>query len=690
MADAISPAQPSGWRIPKACQECRKRKIKCNGVNPCKTCQLRHTPCIYREVIRQRKRKSQYPDTAVSEEFPSNGAPRDDPGIRQQSPSLMPPARRRNPSVSLTFNNSVSATHMASPSCKVQLYYGSTSHFALMHEIYRGLVSNQSAEAQEPQGEVEEAGAGLDMFSFRRIFFGTQAESHDTNKLVNGPDAPVLFLPYELANDFLRRFLATLYNLVPFWPKDAFHQQLDHLYRPTPDSRSDKWVQSLLLLGLAIGALGTEHHSWGDILYERVKASTSSLDDVVNLQTQGRPNSAFLLLGTAARKAISAGLHKEAPAEGEDASDSVEEQRSTFWALYFYEVWTCFHLGRPRSLSAKDIGIALPKDPFLQVLVHLSKVFSRSADEMYGRRHESLLQMWKIARSIADDIRCYDSMMQHAVGFGLDKQTQPGSLGVRQIILTTLYYHTILLTFRPFLIFRARWRHDMKMSSQRPGSSTAKRPTEMPTWLNEACNQALSAACRTIHHLYEASIYNELVRELRYHGYFLGSSSFALIYDLMHGDNLASTHLPWIHAAVQGLSAMRHGEPISSSMAAIQTVLRKLDPSYEWSPNTIQSYSLDQPTSVTRQYPRNVSHPPPGPIADPVHGGLVGGGGLSMLSDFQGNSLQDGIRMPSGSVGSGEDLLDFTQSDMGWDFDFSTMDLEAFFSINPTLDPPMF
>ncbi|RAL00859.1 Zn(II)2Cys6 transcription factor [Aspergillus ibericus CBS 121593] len=693
MADAISPAQPSGWRIPKACQECRKRKIKCNGVTPCKTCQLRHTPCIYREVTRQRRKKNQYPEAAVSEGFHSNGGTPDDHGTRQQSPSLMPPARRRNPSVSLTFNNSVSATHMASPSCKVQLYYGSTSHFALMHEIYRGLVSNNpSTEAQKPQGEVEEAGAGLDMFSFRRIFFGTQAESHDSNKITNGPDAPVLFLPYELAKDFLRRFLATLYNLVPFWSKDAFYQQLDHMYRPTPDSRSDKWSQSLLLLGLAIGALGTEHHSWGDILYERVKASTSSLDDVVNLQTVqlSMPNSAFLLMGTAARKAISAGLHKEAPTEGGDAADSIEERRSTFWALYFYEVWTCFHLGRPRSLSSKDIGVALPQNPFLQVLVHLSKVFSRSADEMYGRRHESLLQMWKIARSIADDLRCYESMMQHAVGCGLDKSTQPGSLGVRQIILTTLYYHTILLTFRPFLIFRARWRHDMKISSQQPGSSTAKRPTEMPTWLNEACNQALSAACRTIHHLYEASIYNELVRELRYHGYFLGSSSFALIYDLMHGENLASTHLPWIHAALQGLSAMRQGEPISSSMSAIQTVLRKLNPSYEWSPNAIQSYSSEHPINTTRQYAGNISHHPQGPIPGPVHAGLVGGGGLSMLSDFQGNSLQDGIRMPSGSVGSGEDLLDFTQSDMGWDFDFSTMDLEAFFSINPTLDPPIF
>lgn len=43
-------------------------------------------------------------------------------------------------------------------------------------------------------------------------------------------------------------------------------------------------------------------------------------------------------MGAAARKAISAGLHKEAPAESDDAADSVEERRCTFWSLYFYEV----------------------------------------------------------------------------------------------------------------------------------------------------------------------------------------------------------------------------------------------------------------------------------------------------------------------------------------------------------------
>ena len=36
------------------------------------------------------------------------------------------------------------------------------------------------------------------------------------------------------------------------------------------------------------------------------------------------------------------------------------------------------------------------------------------------------------------------------------------------------------------------------------------------------------------------------------------------------------------------------------------------------------------------------------------------------------------------------ELLDFTQSDMGWDFDFSTIDCEAFFSVYQSNDAPTF
>lgn len=282
MSETPSPAQSSAWRTAKACQECRKRKIKCNGVEPCKTCQLRNTPCIYRDIVRQRKRKQRdRPSDNDGVSQSTTQAPRPDSSARHQSPGLP-----HKPSGKYTFYNSVSATHMASPSCKVQLYYGPTAHFALMQQVYRDLMSNQAAQAEEPQGEVEEAGAGLDLFSFRRIFFGTPSEAPDLNKSASMSGLPTtMFLSYGLANVFLQRFLSTLFALMPVRSKDFFQRQLDQLYQPSPHVEPDASYHALVLLALAMGSLGTEHYAWGDVLLERAKASSAALDEVVNLQT---------------------------------------------------------------------------------------------------------------------------------------------------------------------------------------------------------------------------------------------------------------------------------------------------------------------------------------------------------------------------------------------------------------------
>ncbi|KAL3481371.1 fungal-specific transcription factor domain-containing protein [Aspergillus californicus] len=687
MAETSPPPEPSGWRISKACQECRKRKIKCNGDNPCKTCQLRRTPCLYREVIRQRKKKSREPQESTNEgigSIPASTAT----GTSRADPLQLQPGSQQPP---LSFNNSVSATHMTSACNKVQLYYGSTSHFALMHEIYRDLTAHPTGHpAQGPQGRVEEAGAGLDLFSYRRIFFGIPSES-DAARGSSMTDMQIMFLPYEMASSFLEQFLSTIYYLLPIWSAQTFHRRLEEMYGAVPAARPDNY-HCILIMAMAIGCLLTEHHAWGDVLYERVKASSSSFDDTVNLQTvqlsmfmneKGRPNSTFLHLGTASRKALSAGLHKEPPNEGRDTMESAEERRRTFWYLYVYESWICFHIGRPSSLSRRDVGISLPEDSFLISLVLLSDAACRSADELYGRHHDSLLQMWKIAKGIWDDMRPFDAKMKCALGFGLDKRPQPGGAGVQQTMCITLYYHVILLTFRPFLIFRGRWNQDTRAKSQ------MKR--EIPSWLNEACGYALSAACRTIHFLCESYTVNELVRELRYHAYFLSSSCFALIFDLIHGQDLAATHLPWVHASLQALSSMRQGDPTNTSMIAIQTVLKQIDPAYEWvdtsymnntttTPPMLKPYSAEIPTAA----------PDMAPNLDSMTTTDFPGQPNVMLYDFQGNPLEQGMHMAatSGSVGSGEDLLDFTQSDMGWDFDFSTMDLETFFSISPAFDAP--
>lgn len=181
------------------------------------------------------------------------------------------------------FPSSVSATHMASPSCQMQLYYGPTSHFALMQHIYRDLVSNPT-DHPEPSGGVEEAGAGLDLFSFRRIFFGTP-DTHDGVGPSGLAEVPVMFLPYELAKLFLSRFLNTLYHMMPHRPKAFLEQCLEQLYSSSPTGHLDTLTQGRVLLALATGALGTKYFAWGDVLFDRVKASLTSYDDVVNLHT---------------------------------------------------------------------------------------------------------------------------------------------------------------------------------------------------------------------------------------------------------------------------------------------------------------------------------------------------------------------------------------------------------------------
>ncbi|RDW86969.1 Zn(II)2Cys6 transcription factor [Aspergillus mulundensis] len=645
MADAESETTPK-WRLPKACEECRTRKIKCSGENPCKTCRMRRTPCLYREVVRQRKKKhesirgsnrtEERLEDGLSASRPESGQP----GLHREEPPL-------------SFNNSVSATHMTSSSNKVQLYYGSTSHFSLMHEIYRDLTSHPAGHPEQgPHGRVEEAGAGLDMLSFRTIFFGIPADPHkDPSRGSSGVDPHVMFLSYELASLFLDAFLSTLYGLLPVWPTEVFRQRLKQLYGPRAASNTETY-HSVFMMALALGALVSEHHAWGDILYERVKASCNVLDDTVNLQTVQLFMFMISFLSCSLRLALTSA--RPLSERGGEAK-LVLSSFGRCCAKGNLRCWICFHLGRPSSLSRRDVGIPTPQDPFCLALLNLSEAMVRSADELYGRHHESLLQMWRIAKSIWDDVRPFDSKMKRALGFGLDKRPQPGGVGVQQTMCITLYYHTILLTFRPFLIFRGRWNQGR---TQAPEEAKTKR--EIPDWLNQACG-----------------------------------SCFALIFDLIHGQDLAASHLPWIYATLKALKSMYPADAVDASIRAIQTILKQLDPSYEWGPPTQTEprnppYAFNQnhaPSTIPRPYgapPMQHHHSPstlttPLPQPDPL------------LYDFQGNSLDQGMHMPSttGSTGTGEDLLDFTLSDMGWDFDFSTMDLETFCSLNSVFDVPM-
>lgn len=128
---------------------------------------------------------------------------------------------------------------------------------------------------------------------------------------------------------------------------------------------------------------------------------------------------------------------------------------------------------------------------------------------------------------------------------------------------------------------------------------------------------------------------------------------------------------------------MRPGELIKSSISSIQTILRNLNPAYEWNPHETrprtQNPGHEQDTDHTSNKTSTQTNQVPEPYASEP---------LPVLSGFQDYFPEHDTPPASVGMASGEEMFDFTR-DMGWDFDFSTMDLEAFFSSNPTLDQPL-
>lgn len=209
----------------KACQSCRARKVKCNGETPCNNCLTKPALCAYRQAIRVRRRKqlpSEKNSTFAASPWPpgrgdypeSNGG--GDPDVSSQNEK---------------FHDSVSATQPSARSGPVELYYGASSQFAFLQQIYKLAF----AEKLFVQAKVEAAALDDDV------------------------------------------------NLGA--------------------------VQLSLLLGL----------------YQLAR---------------GRPNSAYLHLGTACRKAFAMGLHIETSKSGITSSSTgspKQERRITIWCLYLHE-----------------------------------------------------------------------------------------------------------------------------------------------------------------------------------------------------------------------------------------------------------------------------------------------------------------------------------------------------------------
>lgn len=141
--------------------------------------------------------------------------------------------------------------------------------------------------------------------------------------------------------------------------------------------------------------------------------------------------------------------------------------------------------------------------------------------KIYSPRHDSLLPVWNAAIEIRRELHQFAEQQLKDMKFGLVGDPSTGELGVCQamvstskptqftsctILIETVYHHTLLLTFRPFLILRAKLNHD------RAAATSAENLQMPPPWLDSACEYCLEAARNSVGFLTGSCATNILCR----------------------------------------------------------------------------------------------------------------------------------------------------------------------------------
>lgn len=162
-----------GTKISKACEPCRRRKIKCNGQQPCALCQQHPAHCQYRAKARDRtsaRQRASRDSTVHAEE----NIPADLQTARTESPLSAPTTRDNHQPADPEVYRGVTATHTQDTNAGecAQLFYGPSSNFAFLQQLHKGVLHHGLKRSSDGHDD-HEGGAGLDMFVQRSIFFGT-------------------------------------------------------------------------------------------------------------------------------------------------------------------------------------------------------------------------------------------------------------------------------------------------------------------------------------------------------------------------------------------------------------------------------------------------------------------------------------------------------------------------------------
>ncbi|KAK9456511.1 hypothetical protein V1511DRAFT_494507 [Dipodascopsis uninucleata] len=580
-------------RTRKACQICRRRKVKCDGVSPsCGQCSVRGALCYYKDD--DKGTSELWGQTASSVNNPETESHK----RRRTEPSANSNMERRSSGNTIhdTIYSGVTAVNSETESF---IYYGPASTFSFIQHIHQELNSDGVEQDGKDGKDGKDVPEGLKKFGFRNLFLGGVPESkNDTRKKRNS----VTFLDPIQANRYLDTFYKTLNYIMPMYPLSYMQSILKDMYKA--DNTNMRKGEAGLLGILAMGASLEGDDDWSDELFNRgseiVRESSEvlSTDRVKVLMLlahhqamAGKFNNSYLLAGQAVRMAYACGLHREFPSLSKfsDASGSNEDRLTAVWSLYSFERLLSLSLGRPSAFSDNELDISFANNDFLRYMAPLGRISVKSSNLIYGLNMTSVSSIWDGAKEIDEELVQYQKDLPSNLRF--EDFGKPGvTLHVDAFVIGTHFYLFKTLTYRPFLLIDSLLRKQQKQNSRQ--SADFAPYTEALTFLPEACKQAVNAGRGLLMLLAKSYSSDPLIAKLRLNSLFLQNACAILLFDILRDPSNKSevtTNFEIINIALECYRLMESDAATNSGLALIEQVQAKAKEVFE---GAISGYSI--------------------------------------------------------------------------------------------------
>ncbi|ORX62338.1 hypothetical protein DM01DRAFT_1315788 [Hesseltinella vesiculosa] len=437
-------------RVSRACEQCRSKKIKCDGLLPtCGICASQMFDCVYKPITKKRGPPKGYIEAIESrlhrlEALIGSAVQEDDPRFRAIMTELNAPLltangemiRPRKPVVYDSENTNAASVSTSSAAA--------TSSMPLEEDLTLPPINRASSLDRASSGEPQEnenagnlsmdAGGQLryygkssgyymlrDSQNYRNGAFRFVSDRDDNKTMEQMMIDPFQLPPKDLADDLLDLYFENFYTFLPVLHKDSFlrayHSRVEQEQPPRILLNAIFAVASRISPDMRVRTDPSKPDTAGDAYFERARMLLDFEFDNFKIHTvqaillmSSHQNGAlksirgWIYSGMAFRMSQNLGLHINCDS-WDISGEEKEERKRVFWACFVIDRLSSAMHGRSPIIDERDCDAPYPKlndvcdegkgvqimDTFLP-MIRLAEILSSVLREIYTVRGRNLMK----------------------------------------------------------------------------------------------------------------------------------------------------------------------------------------------------------------------------------------------------------------------------------------------------------